>query len=129
MSQTIASARAAWGDLAPDWIICLAEECDRAQSQRRVGDLIGYSATVINQVIKNAYKGDLAKIEGVVRGRFMGAIVDCPVLGEISKDRCLNFQSQRLDAVGVNPDRVKLYRACRAGCAQSRLPKGGANAQ
>lgn len=124
MSQTVATARVSWGDRIPDWVLVLAEECDRLKSQRLAGQQLGYSATVINLVLKNAYVGDLAKVEGVVRGRFMGAIVACPVLGEISKDVCFKHQAQRLDAVGTNPERVKLYRACRAGCDNARLPKG-----
>lgn len=114
----------AWNGAAPDWVKVLAAECERAASQRRVGELIGYSAAVINQVLRNRYAGDLNKVAEKVRGRFMGKTVDCPVLEQIPRDACLAHQAVKLADLGANPARARVWRACRGGCAHSLLPKG-----
>ncbi len=104
-----------------DWIEVLRAECQRT-SQRQAAEAIGYSPAVVSQVLKGAYKGDLSAVETAVRGAFMGRNVACPVLGELPANRCLAYQRQPFAA--TNPQRVKLYRACRAGCPHSQL-KGG----
>ena len=45
--------------------------------------------------------------------------VNCPVVGEIAKDRCLNHQAAPF--ASTNPQRVSLYKACRGGCSHSAL--------
>lgn len=118
-------ARAAWGD-APDWIVTLAEACDRS-SQRQVAEEIGYSAATISNVLKATYKGDLTAVEKAVRGALMRLTVDCPVLGEIPANQCLI--EQRRPFAATNARRVALYRACRGlggqRCPHSRVHKGG----
>lgn len=49
----------------------------------------------------------------------MHATVACPVAGELRMHHCL--QNQRMPFAATNPQRVRLYRACRAGCPHSRL--------
>lgn len=105
----IAKARAAWGD-APDWVLALAESAQKT-SQRVTGDLIGYSPTTISEVISKRYRGDLGKIEEMVRGALMGATVMCPVLDEIGRDQCRREQSTPFRA--TNSTRARLRRACR----------------
>lgn len=117
-------AKESWGT-PPAWVLALAEECDARKSQAKVARRIGYSPTTVNQVISRTYKGDLAAVEAAVRGAFLGERVDCPVLGPLPRDRCLNHQRQPL--IATNPERVRLYRACRNGCPHSRL--GGDDAQ
>lgn len=124
MTRNVEAARVAWDGAAPDWVIALAGECDRALSQRQVGDDIGYSGSVVNQVLHNSYGGDVRKVEEKVRGRFMGKTVECPVIESIPRDHCLRNQSLKPSELGVNPERIRIYRACRAGCAHSLLPKG-----
>jgi len=113
-----ANALAAWGDPLPDWIAALAGECDRT-TQKAAGSRIGYSAGVVNAVLKRAYKGDYTAVEQSVRGALMAATVNCPVLGELTTDRCL--QQQRQPFAAHNPQRIALWRACRTGCAHSRI--------
>lgn len=111
-------ARAAWGETLPDWVDVLAEECD-IHSGTAIARRIAYSGSVVSAVLSNKYKGDLGKVEAKVRGALMGEIVHCPVLDEITKDRCIAEQGRKFAA--TSSTRAKLFRACRAGCIHSRL--------
>ena len=113
----IDKARAAWPTV-PDWVAVLAEECDRS-SQGRVGHAIGYSGAAVSQVIGNKYTGAIANVEVAVRGAFMGQAVTCPVLGELSLNKCLTHQRAKL--ITTNPQRIRLYKACRR-CSNRRTP-------
>lgn len=126
-ASNVEAARVAWDGDPPDWVTALAARCDEVRSQRKVGDELGYSPGVINQVIRNKYPGDLGKIAEKVHGRYLGKTVDCPVLEEIPRDACLKHQAVKPDAIATNPFRVQLYRACRGGCPHSLLAKGGSN--
>ena len=106
-----AAALAAWGDDAPDWIVVLADECDRA-SMRAVAMRIGYGPSVVTESLRRKYAGRLDRVEAAVRGAFMGATVDCPVLGELPRDRCLVIQKRPFGS--TNPHRVMLAKACPA---------------
>lgn len=113
-------ARAGWGD-PPEWILHLAEACARS-TQTAVADQLGVSGSMLSQALANRYPGDMASLEQRVRGAFMGSTADCPVLGEIGMDRCL--QEQKTPNSAASSVRVRLYRACRSGCPHSRI-KGG----
>jgi len=102
------------------WIVVLRDECER-HTQKWVADQIGYSAAVVNQVLKGSYKGDLRAVEKAVRGALLNETVQCPVLGELAGNRCLAYQ--RLPFSAVNPTRVELYRACR-GCVHNETSGG-----
>lgn len=107
----IEKARKAWGDAAPDWVQVLAEACDaRGSSQSAVATRLGISSAAVNQVLANAYVGRVDKIEARVKGQLMGVTVSCPVLGEISRRKCLDSQSPTRGA--TNELRVELRRAC-----------------
>lgn len=94
-----------------DWIDALKAECDRT-SQSAAGTKIGYSSAVVNQVLKGAYKGDLSRVEEAVRGALMGAMVDCPEIGEIPRNRCIEHQRRSGSFAATNPMRVRLAKAC-----------------
>ncbi|HEX9772093.1 MAG TPA: hypothetical protein VGA44_01400 [Steroidobacteraceae bacterium] len=96
----------------PDWIEALRKECERQRSQASVAHMLGYSHAVINQALKGTYKGDTRRLEQVVRGAIMHATVDCPVVGELPRDRCIFYQGRKFAA--TNPMRVQLYRACKS---------------
>ncbi len=113
-----AKARSAWGEALPDWVDVLAEECDR-HSGVVIAKRINYSGAVVSAVLAGKYKGDIGKVEAKVRGALMGEIVHCPVLDEITKDRCIAEQGRKFAA--TSSTRAKLFRACRAGCPHSRL--------
>jgi hypothetical protein len=104
------NARKSWGDYLPDWVESLARESDRT-SQAAAGRAIGRSAALVNQVIKRSYKGDLTAVEPLVRGALMNEVVDCPVMGELATNICLENQDAKFSA--HNHIRVQLYRACK----------------
>lgn len=117
MSAALDRARAAWGDL-PAWVEALARECD-ATNQARAAKRIGYSAAAVSQTLSATYKGDLSAVQRAVEGALMAATVACPVVGPLGTDQCQ--QNQRTPFSAANPLRIQLYRACRNGCAHSRL--------
>lgn len=122
--SNVDKARDAWGDPLPDWVLALAEECD-STSQGKTGPKIGYKgAAVVCAVLNNNYRGDMAAVEGAVAGALMSATVGCPVDGEIAKNLCI--KNQRMKLTTTSPRRIRLYRACRAGCVHYRY--GGKNA-
>jgi hypothetical protein len=114
----VANARRNWGDALPDWVVTLAEEATRTNGVAAAKRL-GYSPAVVTQVINATYKGDLGAVEQKVRGALMGIEVDCPILGEIGRDRCLDEQGKKFR--GTSAIRTRLYNACRGGCGHSRL--------
>jgi len=118
----LANARAAYGDALPDWVESLANEANRttgASAARR----IGYSGSVVTSVCNATYGGDIGAVEAKVRGALMGATLDCPVLGEIGRDACLDEQKKR--HVATSAVRTALFHACRGGCEHSRLKSEG----
>lgn len=91
------------------WIEVLRGACE-ARTQAAVGLEIGYSAAVVNQVLKGRYKGDMKRVQQAVEGALQGAMVDCPVIGELPRQRCVDYQ--RSSKTNTNPMRVALSRAC-----------------
>ncbi|HZF97810.1 MAG TPA: helix-turn-helix transcriptional regulator, partial [Pseudoxanthomonas sp.] len=65
-----------------DWLEVLRAHCKQS-SQRKVAERIGYSTSVINQVLLGKYNGDLRAVQTKVEGVFMGLSVNCPVVGEL----------------------------------------------
>lgn len=101
-----------------EWLAELARQCEQ-RSQRQVAAELGVSPAQVNQALKGTYKGDLARLQQLVEGRYMKRTVQCPVLGEISTDKCRFHQEREFAA--TNPQRVMLYKACRSGCPHSQL--------
>lgn len=97
----------------PRWIGVLRQQCI-VSTQSAVAEKIGYSAAVVNQILKGTYKGSLVAVEKAVRGCFMGETVICPVLGEIESNLC--NEHQRRPFASTNTVRVQLYRACHTPC-------------
>jgi len=116
----MANVRKCWGEDAPDWIVVLAEECDRT-SQARAGQAIGRSGSLVNQVLQHRYPGDLTAVKERVKAAFMAAVVTCPALGEIPTIQCLDHQKHAKAGNRGSSFRVTLYRACRADCPHSRI--------
>jgi DNA-binding transcriptional regulator YdaS (Cro superfamily) len=97
----------------PEWVRALAAAC-AGTTQAAVAKRLGYSASVVNQVIRGSYKGDLTRVEAAVRGAFMSECVICPVLSEIGRDVCLAHQRRGFDA--TSSMRAQVYHACRKPC-------------
>ncbi|MGB1762993.1 hypothetical protein [Alloalcanivorax xenomutans] len=106
-----------WGDDAPDWVRVLADECDRT-NQNKTAVRIGYSHAVVSTVLGKCYRGDYTAVEQAVKGALMNAKVWCPVAGELAAHQCSEYQ--RAPFTPTNPIRVRMFRACRAGCPHSR---------
>jgi hypothetical protein len=125
---SVDNVRDHWGEDAPDWIWMLARKCDET-SQGAVAKLIGYSAPVISQVIRKAYRADMRAIERAVRGRFMAETVTCPVLGDIALHVCQGWQRKaRGPFWATSSHDVKMRKACRNSCPHSQV-KGGGHAE
>ena len=114
----VAAARTAWGPDVPAWVIELALSCDRI-GQVRTAALVGASTSVVNETVRKTYKGRLDNVEKRVQGALMGEKVQCPVVGEIGRHRCL--ANQRKPFSDANPTRVALHREC-PKCRHYRAP-------
>ena len=86
------------------------ERAAKAEGQATVAKRIGYSTTVVCQVLKGRYKGDLSRVQRAVEGALMHATVDCPVIGDIPLQRCI--EHQRAPKRFTNPMRVQLAHTC-----------------
>jgi hypothetical protein len=124
MRDIIENARVAWGGSPPEWVDALAQEAART-TMTAAAKRIGYSVSAVSGVLANKYRGDLAAVEGSARGALLGDEVDCPVLGEVRRDRC--HAEQKKNHTGTSALRTRLFHACRSGCPHSRL-KGVADA-
>jgi len=103
-------ARAAWGEGMPAEIEALALAC-RQSTSRAVARRLGYSDAVVSHALARSYPGDLQKLFVTIRGALMGETVECPIVGEITTDQCLD--NQRKPFSTANPARARLFRACR----------------
>lgn len=111
-------AATAFSGSVPDWIAELADAADR-MGLKAAATRVGYSASAVSYVINGRYTGDLARVEAMVRGALMNEAVECPVLGDIGRHDCLAWQKKPFAA--SSSVRVRVFRACRAGCAHSKL--------
>lgn len=108
--SAIAIARAHWGNALPSWVKLLAEYSD-AHTQLAAAKKIGRSASLVNQVLKNKYPGDLNAVQTRVETAFNKAQVACPILGLIEGADCLKHQAEPYSP--SNHVKVALFRQCR----------------
>lgn len=106
--------------MKPAWIEVLRAAC-QASTQTVVAERIGYSAGALSSVLAGSYKGNLDRVQQAVEGALMNSSVDCPVIGDLPRQRCI--EHQRTPFTPTNPSRVALYRACRGGCVHSLIGK------
>lgn len=111
MSGAMETARTAWGDPVPDWIVTLVRECE-ASSQNKVAGRMKYSGAVISQVLRAKYPGDMEAVEDRVRGLFMQGRVNCPALGTLPVNECRDWRALARSFSPVNALRVRMFRAC-----------------
>lgn len=91
------------------WLAALREACT-ARGQADVARQLGYSAGAISAVLAGKYQASTARLQAAVEGALLLATVDCPVLGELPRQRCV--EHQRRGFAATNPMRVALSRAC-----------------
>ena len=89
----------------------------RLGSQVRVAEELGVSPAVVNNLLKDRYLGDVAGMAERIRGQFMAQMVRCPVMGDLGRRHCLDYQARPL--VFTNPTRVALHAACKT-CSHRR---------
>jgi hypothetical protein len=104
------------------WIDVLRAASARL-GQGVVAARINYSGAVVSQVLSGTYKGNLQRVQKAVEGAFMSAEVECPVLGALPQQTCMEIQRRPFSC--ANPSDVQLYRACRNGCPHSMLKTEG----
>lgn len=109
-------AMEAWGAVLPDWVAELVAVAD-AEGLGGAEKRVGYSRSAISTIIARKYNGDLGRVEQMVRGALMALTVDCPVLGEIGRDRCLTEQKEPFRATSRH--RAQLFHQCKI-CPQRR---------
>ncbi|MCO5082615.1 MAG: transcriptional regulator [Rhizobiaceae bacterium] len=114
----VEKASAAWGEPLPDWIEELARLADR-DGLAGAEQVTNYSRSAISFALNGKYTGDIGRLEEMVRGALMQSNVDCPVLGEIGRDRCLTEQKEPFRATSRH--RAQLFHACKT-CANRRQP-------
>lgn len=86
---------------------------------RAVSMALGVSTSTVSQVCNSKYPGDMQRIQTLVESVYLHKHVYCPVLGEIPWHLCQ--QNQKNQYTG-NPQKLRIYRACRSGCVNSDLP-------
>jgi hypothetical protein len=116
-----AKVRETWPTPTPDWIVELSNLADR-EGLGGAGKAIGYSRSAVSTVLANKYRGDVHAVELKVRGALMAETVECPVLGPIGRDHCLDEQKEPFRA--TSGFRARLYQACRGGCPNARRKDG-----
>lgn len=117
MSDAVSTAQEAWGEALPDWVLCLAAEC-AGTSQAQTAKRMDRSGSLVNQVLKNKYQGDLKAVEERVKGVFMSGTINCPALGSIRLHQCQDWRKKSKKFVNTNTRRVRMFRAC-AGCQRN----------
>lgn len=108
------------------WIEVLRTACAGGQ-MTAVAKRIGYSAGVVSAVLNAKYKGNLESVQRAVEGALMQSEVDCPIVGLIPQQRCVEHQRRSQRDALINPAFVQLYQHCRSGrCPYSlhAVPEG-----
>lgn len=119
----VEKADEAFGGAAPDWIVALAQLAD-SSGLDAAGAAIGYSGSAVSTVLRNRYAGDVERVAEKARGALLGAVVICPVIGEMTRDTCLDWQQKPKAATSAY--RMRMYHACRNNCPHFRT-KGASN--
>lgn len=107
----VANAKERWDGAPPEWVVALAHQADQDGNQDRTAKRCGFkSASVVSAVINKRYPGRLDRIETCVRGALMAQTVNCPVLGTIASNDCVEHQGRKFSA--ASPQRAQLAQAC-----------------
>lgn len=101
-------------DPRSEWLGVLREATQRS-SQAVVAMRLGIGATTISQVLSGNYKADTGRVERRARGELMGAVCDCPVMGQVSTRVCQDVQDRGRPKAGAigNPQHAQAWHACR----------------
>ncbi|MGF1775874.1 hypothetical protein [Vibrio nomapromontoriensis] len=102
------------------WLQALKAEIDKpGNSQSKVAKQLGISTSKLSQTLRGVYPGSVDDIRVKVEGMYMTKTVMCPVKGQLLVNECAENQQRPFSS--SNRERVRLYKACRAGCPHSSL--------
>jgi DNA-binding transcriptional regulator YdaS (Cro superfamily) len=101
-------------ELSAEALQALQRACDQGVggSQVKAAAQLGVSSATVNQLLKGRYPGDVGRMETKIRGELLRETVACPVMGDLSKRSCLDYQRQPY--APTNPQRARLYKACQS---------------
>ncbi|MCG9755005.1 hypothetical protein L1D40_07190 [Shewanella insulae] len=100
------------------WLEMLQQQV-KDNGLRAVAERLGVSTSTVSQVTNEKYPGDVKRVQTLVESVYLDKNVMCPVLGEIPWHLCQQHQKNHYTG---NPQKLRLYRACRSGCSHSDLP-------
>lgn len=101
----------AWGEQPPEFITALAAVVEDLGSKAAAGRAIGISRTSVTRLLDNKYDSpSTSSIESTIM-QYCGSVT-CPVLGELSGDKCKHHRNQPY--TGTNPQTIALWKACRS---------------
>lgn len=95
--------------LSPEALAALQQAVKRLGSQPKAALALNVSVAVVNQLLQNKYAGDVAGMETRIRGQFMAETLECPVVGRLGRQTCLDYQA---NPMFTNPVRSALASAC-----------------
>lgn len=113
--------------LAPECLDALKKAKAAGHSLAEIGEMLkwpgkpsGYTRAAVSALLSEKYKArDMSKVEAAIRATLMREKVTCPVLGQIPVADCAAWQ--RRDLSSANNESVRMYRACRGGCPNSKI--------
>lgn len=91
------------------WLEALRDFCAH-HSQAEASRRIGYSSGAISALLSGTYGANTSRIQKAVEGALMQSEVQCPVIGTLPRQRCVEYQRMRFTA--ISPSFVALYRTC-----------------
>jgi DNA-binding transcriptional regulator YdaS (Cro superfamily) len=106
----------------PDWALALANACD-AQGRAAVARRLGYSESVLSQMLSNNYGGNVEKVSAKIRAVIMAEMMTCPAEGPMALDMCQRHQARRESDI-QNGWHRRMFAACRSGCPHFEGSKG-----
>lgn len=92
------------------WLKHFRDTCDRL-SMSEVSRRLSCSTSVVSQIYHKKYPSPITKWRDRFLAEFEPGTVDCPVLGEIERELC--SQNRKRPFAATNPQRVRLFHACR----------------
>ena len=96
----------------------LLKKAAAAHGQAAVARATGYSDSAVSQALSGKYRGSIERLLQRVMEVYGDGTVQCPVMGEISIQRCA--AEKRKPFAASSPQRVKLFNACQH-CEAGRL--------
>lgn len=103
-----------------DWMKVLRARVEDRGITAVAADLNLAKGTV-STVLSGKYGASTKNIEERVLGVYMNETVECPLFGEITRDRCIDHQNR--PRINQNPWHNAVHIACRQGCRHSKHPK------